>query len=318
LSIANVLNGTEDSNDYFNNLKSNDRIRFTISNARLLVVDDIATNLKVAVGLLAPYCAAVDTCLSGAEAIDFVKQQNYDLIFMDHMMPEMDGIEATAAIRAWETEQNIDNPAVIVALTANAVSGMKEMFIEKGFNDFLAKPIDISRLDEILSVWIPKTKRNEQIADCNEQSKPANNGKSSLFTANSSLNSIPGVDVKYGIAMTGGAVKLYSQVLSVFCKDAEARLPLFSALPDADRLTAFVTQVHALKSASATIGARDVSGLASELEHAGNAGDMECIKKQLPVFVKQLAGLIGGIRAALEPAEKHSDPSPSAPRSHFL
>ena len=126
--------------------------QFNIPDARILIVDDIATNLKVAEGLLAPYKAKVDTCLSGAEAIELIKQHEYDLVFMDHLMPGMDGIETTTAIRTFN--QNIP----IIALTANVISGMKEMFLEKGFSDFLAKPIDVSKLDEMLVRWIKKKK----------------------------------------------------------------------------------------------------------------------------------------------------------------
>jgi CheY-like chemotaxis protein len=164
LSIADVLNGKASTQSYLDNFKPGGIIRFTLPEVRLLVVDDLSTNLKVTEGLLAPYKAAIDTCLSGKEALDLVKQHDYDIVFMDHMMPEMDGIETTAAIRLWEKERN-DNTATarqardpIIALTANAVSGMKQMFIENGFNDFLAKPIDISKLDEMLDRWIPKEK----------------------------------------------------------------------------------------------------------------------------------------------------------------
>ena len=109
LSIANTLNGKADRRDYFDSSASSSVIRHTFSNARLLVVDDITTNLKVAEGLLSPYNAKVDTCLSGAEAIELVKRNKYDLIFMDHMMPEMDGIEATAAIRKLEMKESGNN-----------------------------------------------------------------------------------------------------------------------------------------------------------------------------------------------------------------
>jgi signal transduction histidine kinase/PleD family two-component response regulator len=175
LSIADILNNRASSQIYFDSSKTGGSIRFTLPGVRLLVVDDLSTNLKVAEGLLAPYKASVETCLSGKEALELVKQHDYDLIFMDHMMPEMDGIEATAAIRLWEDEKFKKNKSMefpketpklselfkvpIIALTANAVSGMKEMFIENGFDDFLAKPIDISKLDEMLDRWIPKEKR---------------------------------------------------------------------------------------------------------------------------------------------------------------
>ena len=161
LSVADILNGNDNCKGYINNSGNYSMVRFTFPYARLLVVDDIATNLKVAKGLLAQYQAQVDTCLSGAEAIEMVKQNKYDLILMDHMMPEMDGIEATAAIRAWEqgTRYMQETRIPIVALTANAISGMREMFLEKGFNDFLGKPIDVAQLDEILDRWIPKEKQ---------------------------------------------------------------------------------------------------------------------------------------------------------------
>ncbi|MCL2044739.1 MAG: response regulator [Treponema sp.] len=152
-----VIGDFDKQQNYSGNYTKESARRFTIPDARILVVDDIATNLRVAEGLLAPYKTNVETCLSGAEAIERVKSEDYDLIFMDHMMPEMDGIEATAAIRAFN--KNVP----IIALTANAVSGMKEMFLEKGFNDFLAKPIDVSKLDETLVRWIPKEKHNTEV-----------------------------------------------------------------------------------------------------------------------------------------------------------
>jgi len=168
ISIANVLNSGKNEKDNYNSPEINDQARLIIPKARLLVVDDVSTNLKVAKGLLSSYQATVDTALSGAEAIELVKHnamhgEDYDLVFMDHMMPEMDGIETTAAIRTWEVEQEdlgINRHAIpIIALTANAVSGMKELFLNKGFNDFIGKPIDTARLDEILHRWIPKEKR---------------------------------------------------------------------------------------------------------------------------------------------------------------
>jgi len=279
LSIANILNGKADTRSYIDSSGGN-LVRLTFPSARLLIVDDIPTNLKVAEGLLAPYQAAVDTCLSGIQAIELVKQNNYDIVFMDHMMPEMDGIEATAAIRAW------DKQIPIIALTANALSGMREMFIEKGFNDFLAKPIDVSKLDEMLGKWIPKEKRY-----------------SSLISGSSPLTphfpAISGIDTAKGIAMTGGTEAGYRTVLSLFRADAEERLALLQTVPNADKLPEFVTQVHALKSASASIGAAQVSARAAELEAAGKAGDLLFIQKNLGNFAESLAELAKNIRAAL-------------------
>jgi len=137
-------------------------VRSEVPYGKVLVVDDIQVNLLVASGMLELYGLQVDTAESGQQAIDLVKAEHsisgrsYDIIFMDHMMPEMDGIEAVAAIRAWEKELhgNGKSPVPIVALTANVILGMKEMFIEKGFNDFLAKPVNIAKLDEVLVRWL--------------------------------------------------------------------------------------------------------------------------------------------------------------------
>jgi len=334
LSIANALNGKADSKEY---VKSSGIARFTYPGVRLLVVDDIATNLQIAEGLLAPYKATVDTCLTGAQAIELVKRNKYDIIFMDHMMPEMDGIEATAVIRKLEKNNALPAQAgesgksgkqiPIIALTANAVVGMREMFLENGFNDFLSKPIDVSKLDEMLGRWISKEKRekgsgesgvgssehqssydntNNLHSNSTNRDSPLSTPNSPLPTPNSpppiptpSLPDIPGVDTAKGIAMTGGTITAYRKVLSLFCKDVEQRLPLLQNAPEADALPAFVTQVHSLKSASASIGAQEVSSMAAGLEAIGKAGDAAFIRESLPDFVKQLEELTKNIRVSL-------------------
>ncbi|MDR2924264.1 MAG: response regulator [Treponema sp.] len=310
LSIANILNRKTDSTGFFDRSAGINSIRFTFPDAALLVVDDISTNLKVAEGLLAPYKAAVDTCLGGAEAVELVKRRNYDVVFMDHMMPEMDGIEATAAIRGWEkslAEQGIaHNEVPIIALTANAVSGMREMFIEKGFNDFLAKPIDISKLDETLTRWIPKEKRkmgteNRKISKENEGHDPP--VPKGTLPPPQSLVPIPGVNMAEGIALTGGTEVFYRRVLALFQKDALERLPRLQTVPEAKDMNNFITHVHSLKSASASIGAAGLSEQAAALEIAGKTGDLAFIKDNLHNFAVQLTELVENIRAALEPKE---------------
>jgi CheY-like chemotaxis protein len=122
----------------------------------------MVTNLKVAQALLLPYKMKIDICTSGPLSIELVKKNKYDLVFMDHMMPGMDGIEATAAIRAWEKErqgQDAGAGVPVIALTANAVSGMKEMFLQRGFDDYLAKPIELPKLQGILEKWLPPGKQ---------------------------------------------------------------------------------------------------------------------------------------------------------------
>jgi signal transduction histidine kinase/CheY-like chemotaxis protein len=150
--IANILNGITANPEVRKTV-----VRFIAPKARVLIVDDIMTNLKVAQGLLVPYRMQVDICDNGNGAVAMVKENRYDLIFMDHMMPGIDGIEAAAQIRALEEEYFQSVP--IIALTANAITGMREMFLSKGFNDYLSKPIEISRLNELMEKWIPSHKR---------------------------------------------------------------------------------------------------------------------------------------------------------------
>jgi CheY-like chemotaxis protein len=230
---------------------------------------------------------------------------------MDHMMPEMDGIEAAGLIRAWEKGQREDGllperpeGVPIIALTANAVLGMKEMFMEKGFNDFLAKPIEVSKLDEMLVRWIPKEKR-ERGGKGGGVRRSGDSAASGLRAGSSNRDSplpaIPGIDVKKGIEMTGGREAGYRTVLAMFGKDARDRLRLFEAGPV--KLPVFVTQVHALKSAAASIGAAGLSGEAAALETAGRARDMAFIKGNFKSFLTRLAGTVKSIDKALGAAQ---------------
>jgi len=293
LSIANVLNGQADHRDYF---EASGVIKHVFPKARILVVDDISTNLRVAQGLLDPYKVAVDTCISGPEAIEMVKQRDYDIIFMDHMMPEMDGIEATAIIRAWEKRRsggggNAPNAIPIVALTANAVSGMREMFIEKGFSDFLAKPVDVSKLGEILERWIPKEKK--------ERNKDDGSAAASEIPPGESFPIIPGIDMAKSVVGIRITPKRYLELLAMLRKDVEGRLPALK-MPEPETLPAFVSHVHALKGTCANMGAHEISERAARLEAAGKAEDLTFIEENLKPFVERLAELVEGIGSALD------------------
>jgi CheY-like chemotaxis protein/HPt (histidine-containing phosphotransfer) domain-containing protein/anti-sigma regulatory factor (Ser/Thr protein kinase) len=308
LSIANALNCREDSK---NADDSSAVIRYTFPCARLLVVDDMDMNLRVAEGFLAPYRATVDTCRSGIEAIEKVKCHDYDIVFMDHLMHGMDGIETTAVIREQEGERFQSLP--IIALTANAVMGMREMFIEKGFNDFLAKPMTVSKLDEMLKRWIPKDKREIVIRDQGSGIEDGNsdyNIASGLYsdTSNYIPHSliIPGVDVQKGITMTGGTEAGYRKILSVFCKVVEKRLPLLTTIQTQETLHIFTIQVHSLKSGCATLGAAELSLEAAMLEDAGMNGDLVYIQKNLNGFTERLTKLAENIRSVLETAQTTS------------
>ncbi|MCL2220203.1 MAG: ATP-binding protein [Chitinispirillia bacterium] len=240
---------------------------FVAPDALALVVDDVATNLKVAEGMLSFYDMKIDTVKSGAEAIAAVKDKQYDIIFMDHMMPEMDGIEATAYIRALDGEQYKKLP--IVALTANAIAGMREMFLENDFNDYISKPIDPLRLNSILEMWIPKEKQKPVIRNSDEQPGDTKIDISKIV--------IEGVDVKKGVAMMGGKTENYLSTIEIFLKDGREKAGEIRKALDSDNMLLYITYVHALKSASANIGAAELAETARALEEAGKAGNREFI-----------------------------------------
>ncbi|MDR1510182.1 MAG: response regulator [Synergistaceae bacterium] len=290
-------------------VKSEDRtVRFTAPDFRVLIVDDMETNLTVAVGLLAPYMVNTDSCLNGEDAVARVGANSYDLVFMDHMMPGMDGVEATRLIRAMSGERCRTMP--VVALTANAVTGMREMFLENGFNDFLSKPIETTRLDAVLKKWIPADKRRDALED---------DEKLSAFDSPPPIDlpEIDGIDVAAGLARIGGSQRRYLDLLETFRRDAEAGFTLLEKDPDDVPLHAFTTLVHALKSALANIGADDLSHAAALLEEAGRAADMSAIRDRLPPFREELTALTARLREAAAAAravdvEKHAGPETEA------
>jgi len=254
---------------------------FTAPSAKALVVDDVHTNLVVAQGLLSFYGMEVHTCLSGAEAIEAVKAENYDLIFMDHMMPGMDGIEAAMRIRNLGRRYT---KLPIIALTANAVSGMKQMFKRNGFNDYLSKPVDTAKLNAVLERWIPKEK----------QVKLSGEAAAAVRSATSVNNPIAveiiigGVDTAKGIATVRGDLGNYMNVLNVFYKDGQDKIAEINKSLSIGDIRLYTTYVHALKSASANIGATQLSELALALETAGKEGNRAYIDEYTPRLIYDL------------------------------
>jgi CheY-like chemotaxis protein len=286
IPVANFLNGVT-----INRRGKKSLVRFIAPDVRALIVDDIMTNLKVAQGLLSAYRMQVDICDNGRSAIAMVKANRYDLIFMDHMMPGMDGIETMTRIRALGDEYFKQVP--VIALTANALAGMKELFLSKGFNDYLAKPIDISKLNALMEKWAPKEKR-----------RTVDEAKSLPEAARSVSFEIEGMDTEKGLAMAGGAETAYREVLGLYRRDVEERMPLLRVPLSPEEMQSFVIQAHALKGASASIGADALSAKALLLEDAGKAGNTELITEHLPGFRQDLSALIARISAVVQGKEK--------------
>jgi CheY-like chemotaxis protein len=286
LTLANVLNNKP--MDYiFGNIKK-EKIRFTAPDVRMLLVDDVVTNLKVAEGLLIPYKMQIDTCTSGAEAISKVKQEHYDLVLMDHMMPEIDGIEATIAIRRLESPDQYFQRLPIIALTANAITGIKEMFLENGLSDFLAKPIDTNQLDIILNKWIPD-ERKIKTPTAGEDAPAA---KTAKFA-------IPGLDFNTGFSSCGENWENYLEILELFCEDGKRKLLSIKQSLNDDNIALFTMLVHGISSAGRNIGAAPLSEAAQLLETAGKTQDTGYIRDNSAAFLENLEHLINQIEAAL-------------------
>ena len=272
------------SEHYFNK-KRKSITGFSAPNAKVLVVDDNAFNLKIASGLLQAYHVQVFLATSGKEAIQLVNEHpEYDLIFMDHMMPEMDGIEATECIRSIDSDYARTVP--IIALTANAIKGIEKMFIEKGMNDFLAKPIEIKRLVHILKKWIPKEKQIHSLSTTDKETVAQEKTEYDAFA------SLRGIDVKQGIKNSMGKVELYTKLLRTFIrstqKDKEA---LMKAMDEKD-LESYKIHSHGLKSAARSMGAESVSDHAEKLESACKNEDWAYINSHHDAFMFELEELL--------------------------
>jgi len=238
---------------------------------RVLVVDDVESNLYVARGLMAPYGLSIDIAVSGFEAVDKIKNGgNYDIIFMDHMMPRMDGIEATKLIRS------LGYSGPIVALTANALAGQEEMFLRNGFDDFISKPIDIRQLNNSLNKLIRDRKPAEVVEEARRQ-------KEKLFAE--SLQK---------------AVK-NAEVAEFFVRDALKAVAVLEAISKnnfrrGDDIPLFIINVHAMKSALANVGETELSEFARLLEQAGRDNNVNLILAELPIFIENLNKVIEKFR----------------------
>ena len=280
LQLANILNDEYESLD--DRMYASQTGNIIAPQAKVLVVDDNAVNLKVAVGLLKTYKIHADTASGGMRALEMVQDNDYDLVFMDHMMPDMDGIDTAVAIRELGGEFE---HLPIVALTANAVSGMREMFKAEGLNDFLPKPIEMSKLDAMLKKWIHKDK--QQTREEKSISEEAD-------------FEITGIDAKKGIRNSGGLLEDYNKILAIYASDSENRLGEMAKHYREGDIRAFTICVHALKSASANVGADDAAILAADLEAAGKVGDIVFIDANIRGFNDTLELLLENIKVYLE------------------
>ncbi len=248
-------------------------INFIAPEAEVLIVDDNMINLTVAEGLLKPLKMKVATATSGKKAINMISVHHYDLILMDHMMPELDGVETTRIIRRLHPEYN-DVP--IIALTANAVSGMKDLFLKEGMNDFVSKPIELKTLIAKVGQWLPveKIKKIEQYTVASVKS----NYEEEIIVGD--------LDTAEAIKLLGNS-KLFWVVLKDYYRVIEKKSALIKKLEEEEDWAAYTIEVHALKSSSKQIGAAELSDKAAAMERAGNARNSKLIHAKTDDMLKQ-------------------------------
>lgn len=270
LNLGNLLNDTEITHVNFEN--STDEIyNFTCEDANLLVVDDNIVNLTVAEGLLEPLHAHVDVATGGKEAIHMMEQKMYDIVFMDHMMPELDGVDTTRIIRRTMMQYK-DVP--IIALTANAVSEARELFKQEGMEGFIAKPIEVRVLVDTVKKYLPPEKINrgpKSFDDIDKTSAGANAG-----TDEEKYPTIADLDTKTAIDMLGSK-NLYMNILKAYYNAVDSKVKTIREYYEQADWPQYAIEVHALKSSSRQIGAMDLGDLAYKLEMAGKEVDVTTI-----------------------------------------
>jgi len=255
-------------------LKKNQITHEYMPYGHILIVDDVETNLYVAKGLMAPYGLKIDLATSGFEAIDKIKEGIvYNIIFMDHMMPKMDGIETTKQLR----RMGYNNP--IVALTANALAGQAEMFLKNGFDDFISKPIDIRQLNVCLNRLI-RDKQSSEVIEAAQKEK---------------------IELDKKQVSNQGHRQIDAQLALIFARDAEKAVESIKAsmknhFDSEEDLHMYIINVHAMKSALANIKSNELSSIAFRLEQAGREKNINVILSETNDFLEKLGMVINEIK----------------------
>lgn len=278
-----------------------DKLSFLAPDAKILVVDDVTMNLKVVEGLLKATKIQIDTAVSGSECLECVKTTPYQMIFLDHMMPEMDGLETLEHMKNLADNPNAQTP--VIMLTANAIVGAKEEYIEAGFTDYLTKPIRETELLEMILKYLPKElvcenggQGIEKSQDAQDMEQPEAGGEGAEPLQR--LEQLEELDVKTGLTYCMNEEDFYIEMLQEFLQaDKASQLKHFLAEEDWDN---YRTTVHALKSTSLTIGAAHLSGEAKALEMAAKEGNMDYIRSHHDGVMDEYKELTDHLKEILE------------------
>jgi len=273
--------------------------KFTAPDAVVLVVDDTVTNLDVFKNLLKQTRVKVETTQTGTECLELTHNKKYDLIFLDHMMPDMDGIETLHEMHMQDDNPNIDTPAV--CLTANAISGAREMYLEAGFTDYLTKPINPDELEDMLIQYLPEDKilspsmessgSNETASNESVSGEETDESKGSEEELPAWLKNCKELDTANGVYYCGG-ISGYLSVLTNYHSSIKDDADTIEDYYRSDDIANYKIKVHAIKSTSRAIGATALSEKARLLEEAGDAGDINYIRNNTDEMLKEYRSYI--------------------------
>ena len=275
-----AIGSFEDKYSKFISQKKENSLNILIPDAKILVVDDMEMNVLVVKGLLKRTLAEIDTAFSGEECLDMINRKHYDLILLDHMMPEMDGIETFERMKSGKYELNKDTPVII--LTANAVVGAKEMYLEKGFTDYLSKPVLQKDLIDALYRYLPESLRKNDSTETPEGYAPAHQEpEKDTSSADEPKTGISGrfpmLDTEKGMQYCLNDEEFYIEMIEVYVRD-DKKFEIIEAFASEDWET-YETYVHAIKSTSLYIGAAELSEHAKALEYAAKEKNYDYIKE---------------------------------------
>jgi signal transduction histidine kinase/FixJ family two-component response regulator len=283
---------------YFNDKRGKNAklVRIPMPYAKVLVVDDVQNNLDVAKGMLKPYGMQIDCVTSGQQAIDRIRTAEviYNAIFMDHMMPELDGIETVRIIRndiGTAYAQNIP----IIALTANAIIGSDKMFLNNGFQAFLSKPIDIVQLDAVARQFLRDKKQEDCGIESRVQTIAGRDVQEEKFTS-------IGIGWKSCLERFGGDAEMLLDVLKSYATNTPSLIKRLSAVT-AETLPDYAITVHGIKGSSRGICAETIGAIAEKLEHAAKASDFDFVQANNDSFIKNAEEFINELTKILNSIE---------------
>jgi signal transduction histidine kinase/CheY-like chemotaxis protein/HPt (histidine-containing phosphotransfer) domain-containing protein len=245
--------------------------------AKILVTDDNNMNLKVAENFLKIFGIVPVTCSSGAETIELMKKNRFDIVFLDHMMPQMDGIETLKVLK----DDGLINGAVVIALTANAVVGAEKQYLSAGFDGYLSKPITLQELEKALKKYLPSEAVGDKAPEAEEKKSTVSLDK---------LREL-GLNVDAGLMYTCNDEDFYLELLSDYAKSAPDKCSELSSFLENNDLKNYEILAHSLKSSSKTIGADDLSAQAKALEEASRDQNTDFVMANHDAFVESFREL---------------------------